>query len=298
MPSRRELLRMLAASVAAPSIASLQAESAQAPSPPTIETALKGTVGLQMWSLRKQLPTDLPGTLAKIRAMGFQVVESAGLWKHSVAEMRAALDTAGLKCQSSHMNFGRLLNDRAGALAEAKALGASWIVCPWIDHKGDEFTHDDTQKAIDLFNSVGKAAADEGLRFAYHCHGYEFFPAGKITLFDELVAGTDPKLVSLQIDVFHALYGGGDPAALITRYRDRVSSLHLKDLKPGVPITTGTAIAKAEADVPVGSGQVKMAAVLRAAMQAGVTQFYIEDESDAPLDHIPQSVRWLESFKL
>jgi sugar phosphate isomerase/epimerase len=290
MPSRRDMLRMLAASVAASSIAALRAAE--------IKTPLKGTIGLQLWSLRKSLPGDLAGTLAKIRAMGFDVVEGAGLWKHTVTELRAALDTAGLKCQSAHIPFERLEKDRAAAFAEAKALGASWIVCPWIPHEGDAFTHDDVKKAADLFNAVAKAAATADLHFAYHCHGYEFFPAGKIDLFDELVAYTDPKLVSLQIDVFHALLGGAEPAALIIRHRDRVSSLHLKDLKKGFPIKTGTATAPAAADVPLGTGQVNMVDVLREATKAGVTQFYIEDESDDPLAHIPESVRYLERVKL
>ena len=294
MPSRRDMLRLLAAGVAASSIASLRTPAITA----EIKTALKGTIGLQLWSLRKSLPGDLAGTLAKIKAMGFDVVEGAGLWKHTVADLRAALDTAGLKCQSAHIPFERLDKDRAGAFAEAKAMGASWVVCPWIPHQGDAFTHDDTMKAVELFNAVGKAAADADLHFAYHCHGYEFFPAGKITLFDELVANTDPKTVSLQIDVFHALLGGAEPASLIVRYRDRVSSLHLKDLKKGFPIKTGTAIAPAVSDVPLGTGQVKMAEVLREAMKAGVTQFYIEDESDDPLGHIPHSVKYLQDFNL
>ncbi len=290
MPSRRDMLRMLAASVAASSIASLRAAE--------IKTALGGAIGLQLWSLRKSLPGDLAGTLAKIKAMGFDVVEGAGLWKHTVAELRAALDAAGLKCHSAPIPFERLEKDREGAFAEAKAMGASWVVCPWIPHQDDAFTHDDTMKAAELFNAVGKPAAAADLHFAYHCHGYEFFPAGKIDLFDELVANTDPKTVSLQIDVFHALLGGAEPASLIIRHRTRVTSLHLKDLKKGFPIKTGTAIAPAEADVPLGTGQVNMPEVLREAKKAGVTQFYIEDESDDPLGHIPQSVKYLEGLKL
>jgi hypothetical protein len=66
-----------------------------------IRTALNGPVGLQMWSLREYLPKDLAGTLAKIRAMGFRDVEGAGLWKHTAGELRAALDTAGLRWEKA-----------------------------------------------------------------------------------------------------------------------------------------------------------------------------------------------------
>ena len=84
--------------------------------------------------------------------------------------------------------------------------------------------------------------------FAYHCHGYEFVPSPEGTLFDTLAGASDPARVMFQIDVFHAKFGGADPAPLITRYAARVASLHLKDLKKGVPIKTGTAIAKPDAD--------------------------------------------------
>ena len=74
-------------------------------------------------------------------------------------------------------------------------------------------------------------------------------------------------------------------------------SLHLKDLKKGVAVKAGTPVAPPEDDVPVGSGQVDMAAVLRAAMAAGTSLYYLEDESRAPLTSIPQSLKWLEAFK-
>jgi sugar phosphate isomerase/epimerase len=261
--------------------------------PAEIKTNLNGPVGLQLWSLREYLPKDLRGTLARVHDMGFREVEGAGLWKHTLAEMRAALDAAALRCQSAHMGFERLRDDLKGALAEAKGLGASTVICPWIPHNGDTFTRDDAMKAADAFNGFGKAAAGEGLRFGYHCHGYEFVASSEGTLFDTLAGATDPDLVKLQIDVFHAFDGGADPAKLIARYNARVISLHLKDLKKGVPVKPGTATAPADVDVPVGTGQVDMDAVFRAAKQGGSKTYYIEDESADPWQHIPQSIAYL-----
>jgi sugar phosphate isomerase/epimerase len=230
--------------------------------------------------------------------MGFRDVEAAGLWGSTVSDLRAALDAAGLRCQSAHMPFERMRDDSAGALAEAKALGATWVVCPWIPHKDDEFTRDDATKSAEAFNAYGKAAAESGLKFAYHPHGYEFVPSPEGTLFDTLAGATDPERVSFQVDVQHALLGGMNPVTLINRYKARVKSLHLKDLKKGYPIKAGTAIAPAEADVPLGTGQVDFAAAIKAAMDAGVSLYYIEDESVAPWEHIPQSIRFLEHIRL
>jgi sugar phosphate isomerase/epimerase len=190
------------------------------------------------------------------------------------------------------MDFERLRDNAAGAFAEAKTLGATSVVCPWIP-PGRSFTREAALAAAQVFNTVGKAAEAAGLRFAYHCHGYEFVPSAEGTLFDTLAVAADPVRVSFQIDVFHALLGGADPVALITRYKGRVSSLHLKDLKKGFPITAGVAVAPPEADVPLGTGQVDIPATMAAARNAGASIFYIEDESSDPLRHIPQSVAYL-----
>ena len=158
MPSRRRFLAVLGASIAT------NAWAAQARE---IKTALNGHLGLQLWSLREYLPKDLRGTLTKVRAMGFREVEGAGLWGHSVSELRAALDAAGLRCRSAHMGFERLRDDLNGALAESKAVGATWVVCPWIPHE-KVFTRENTVAAAEAFNKFGTAAAAHGLSFAYH----------------------------------------------------------------------------------------------------------------------------------
>ena len=291
MHSRRAFLTSVAAGLGGAVVAPIRARAQG-----DVKTSLNGPLGLQLWSLREYLPKDLRGTLAKVRALGFREVEGAGLWGHSAAEMRAALDGAGLRCQSAHMGFERLRDDLRGALVEAKAVGALWVVCPWIPHKDNAFTRDDALKAAEAFNGFDKAASEAGLRFAYHCHGYEFVPSAEGTLFDTLAGALNPR-VMFQMDVFHAFHGGADPAKLIDRYNDRVVSLHLKDLNKSFPPKVGAATAPAEADVPVGSGQIDMPAVVRAAKKGGAKLYYLEDESTDPWGHIPQSVAYLKKLE-
>ena len=294
MPSRRDFLTTMTAGL---TVSTLGARWVKAADAPTIKSPLNGPIGLQLWSLRESLPKDLSGSLAKVRAMGFREVEGAGLWKHTAPELRAALDAAGLRCTSQHMGLDRLRDDLPGALAEARTLGATTIVCPWIPHK-EAFTQEDALKAAEVFNRAGKAASDEGLRLGYHTHGYENVPSPDGTLFDTLAIAADPKLVHFQVDVFHVYHGGMDPVALMKKYKGRVRSLHLKDIKKGYPRETGKGTATADADVPVGTGQIDWPTVLRAAMKAGAVEYYIEDESTDPLTHIPQSVAYLQGLTL
>src|ERR1700730_14771079 len=122
MSSRREFLSTVAAGLTASAMKPTWAWAADAPE---IKSSLNGPIGLQLWSLREYLPKDLPGTLARVRAMGFREVEGAGLWKHTAPDVRAALDTAGLRCPSAHMGLERLRDDAPGAFAEVKTLGAT-----------------------------------------------------------------------------------------------------------------------------------------------------------------------------
>ena len=292
MPSRRQFVTTLAGAIAA-----LRAVSASTPwASPLIDSPLNGPIGLQLWSLRAYLPKDVPGTLARIKAMGFTEVEGAGLWGQTAAGLRAALDTAGLSCRSAHMGYERLRDDLRGALAEARALGATEVICPWIPHDTG-FTREVTLRAADVFNRAGAAARTEGLRFAYHSHGYEFVPSTEGTLFDTFLAAADPKTVAIQVDVFHTYHGGGDPVRVIERLGARATSLHLKDLKKGVPVVAGAGTGTPDMDVPVGSGQIDMAAVLVAARKAGTARYYVEDESATPLENIPKSLGWLQAFR-
>ena len=116
------------------------------------------------------------GTLAKVRDMGFREVEGAGLWNTRLPTFAPRWTRTDLRCQSAHMSFERLRDDPAGAFAEAKALGATWVVCPWIP-QDTPFTREDALKSAEAFNGFAAAAERAGLRFAYHCHGYEFVPS-------------------------------------------------------------------------------------------------------------------------
>lgn len=290
MVSRREFLTTVTASALA--AAAAPACTSADKSATVAKSAFTGVVGVQLWSLRDYLPKDLTGGLKQLQAMGVRDVEGAGLWGRPVAELRKAMDDAGLRCQSAHMGYERLRDTPESAFAEAKALGATWVVCPWIK---ETVTREEILTAAEVFNRAARAAHDAGLRFAYHCHGYEFIPATEGTLFDTLAQSTDRTQVEFQIDVFHAFYAGADPAKLIAQHGARVSSLHLKDLKKGVAVIPGKSVGTADIDVPVGTGQIDMPAVLAAAQAAGTALYYVEDESADPLEHIPQSLAYLKS---
>jgi sugar phosphate isomerase/epimerase len=294
MTSRRSFLNTMAAGLG---LAALDPKLAGA-APPEVKTALGGPVGLQLYSLRADLPKDLPGTLARVRELGIVEVEGAGLWGKTAEAVRAALDKAGLRCQAAHIGFERLRDDTAGAFKEAKALGAKHVACAWIPHEKGKFSRDDVMKAAEVFNRVGKAAPAEGLRFSYHCHGYEFVPSPEGTLFDTLAKNTDAGHVGFEVDVFWAKAGGADPAALIAAHPGRMPMLHVKDMAKGLSYPAGTSDAPDDTNVPIGTGQTDWPAVFRAAKASSTELYYLEDESPKVWEQLPKSLAYLKGLKL
>jgi inosose dehydratase len=84
-----------------------------------------------------------------------------------------------------------------------------------------------------LMSEIGKRAADLGVTVGYHNHlnSLSETPAGLAMVLN----AADSRYVRLELDTAHAAAGGGDPARLIEKYRDRLLFLHLKDLvdQPG-----------------------------------------------------------------
>src|SRR6185436_16671892 len=136
-------------------------------------------------------------------------------------------------------------------------------------------------------------------QFFYHVHGYEFKPgADGVLPMDVLMKQTDPEAVKFQMDVFWASLPGNNPAMLIGQYPGRWKLLHLKDMKKGYPTGVHTGSANPDSsEVPVGTGQIDYRAVLKAAGQAGVERYFIEDETVSPFTTIPVSLRWLETVR-
>ena len=255
-------------------------------------------VGLELYSFRDQFKADLPGTMAKVKQMGFREVEVAGTYGLSPEAFRKELDKNGLKAVSMAASFDDLENNVPKVVNEAKALGAKYVICAGIPHTEDLFTQGDADRAIDVFNTAGRLLADEKLTLCYHNHGYEFqkIPGNQATYFDYMVPQLDPKLVNLEMDVYWVKAPGEDPVAVLKKFPKRFLLAHLKDRKPGTP-NTMTGHADVESNVVLGAGDVGIAEFMAAAKKAGVKHFFIEDESSRSMDQMPKSLTFLRGLK-
>jgi len=251
-------------------------------------------IGLQLESVNGGMHQKQNATLDEVSGWGFKYVELVGDYGLSPGELKARLRAHGLTAPSAHFPYARFRDDPEGLTAEASALGLTFVGCPSIPQK-DSLDTNGVLEAAAVFNRAGKVMANHGIKFFYHPHGYEFKPYKDGTLFDLLMRRTDPQCVHFQMDVFWIVHAGQDPVALFRRYPDRWVSMHLKDMRKGAPTGLFDSKIVRHDFVPLGSGQIDIAAVMRTARQLGITSYFIEDESSSPEKEIPQSLAFLRS---
>ena len=252
-------------------------------------------VGIELYSFRKQFAADMPATMEKVRQMGFREVEVAGIDSLNAPELRKLLDKNGLKAISVGASFEDLDSNVPKILAQAKALGAKYVVCFWIPHGGDAFTIYDADRAIDVLNTAGSLLAQNGISLCYHTHGYEFQTYKDGTFMDYLVENLDPKSVNFEMDVYWVKSPGYSPVALLQKYPKRFPLMHLKDRKPGTPDSMNGRD-DVEFNVVLGKGDVGIADVMKQAKKSGVKHYFIEDESSRSLQQVPESIVFLNGL--
>ncbi|MDB5231775.1 MAG: sugar phosphate isomerase/epimerase [Chitinophagaceae bacterium] len=256
----------------------------------------EGYPGVVSYTYRKAFEKDVAATLDVVKRNGFTDIEFSNLFGKTAQELRTMLDERGLKCSSFGVSYPDLVNKTAEVAQNAKTLGAEYVRVAGIPHS-EVMTVEEMQKAVEDFNRVGKILKDQyGLTFIYHNHGFEFQPYKDGTLYDYLVTQTDPKYVSLELDILWAFFPGQDPAALLDKYGSRYKTMHLKDLKKGVERGSLSGGTDQNNDVALGTGQIDIPAVLKAAKKAGIKHYYIEDESSNIETQVPQTIAYIKSL--
>ncbi|WP_254412477.1 sugar phosphate isomerase/epimerase family protein [Dyadobacter diqingensis] len=251
--------------------------------------------GMVSYTFRNSLGKNTAATLDTLKTLGIKDMEFSSLFGKTAADLRKLLDERGIKCSSFGVGYADALNKTQEVGQNAKALGASFVRVAWVPHTGP-FTLEAAEKTVADFNKIGKQLKEEfGLTFCYHNHGYEFEKHGDGTLMDYIIQKTDPKYVSFELDMLWAFFPGQDPAALIEKYPGRFKLVHMKDLKKGVKgnLSGGTPV---ENDVALGTGQLDIPTILRAAKKSSIKHFYIEDESPSYATQVPQTIAYLKSL--
>jgi len=258
-------------------------------------------IGMQLWSVREAMKSGENFALDLVEITGVREVETAGTGKLTPEQFADALKAHHLQAVGAHAGYEALKKDAAAAIHEAKAVGAKYLICPWMPPAMRPKNADDARRIAAEFNAWGEQCRAAGLKFGYHTHGFEFLPAsadGKDLVFDVIMRETKPELVCFEMDVFWVVHAGQDPVALLKKYPDRWRLMHVKDMRKGAETGLSTGSAPDSDGVAVGAGQIDWPAILRTAQKVGVQHYLLEDETPDPLQCIPDSLIYLRALKL
>ena len=251
-------------------------------------------IGIEAYTYRNSFPINVAATLDTIKSLGITEMEGPNPKNVSPEDFKKMLTERGIKMTSIGLDYGAITKNPEDAVKQAKFWGVKYVMVAWIPH-GATFTIDDAKKAVDDFDRVGKVMHDNGITLCYHAHGYEFGPYEDRTLFDYLAKNTNPQYLSFEMDIMWAFHGGADPAKLLYKYKSRWKMMHLKDIRKGIAndLTGGTSQLN---DVALGTGQLNIPEILKAAKAVGIKHYYIEDESPNHAAQIPVTIAYVKSL--
>ena len=238
---------------------------------PTLARAEKvKNVGIQLYSVRKEMLADAVGTLKQLAKIGYKELESARSEKGNYyglqpKEIKKIATDLGMTLRSGHVHVDK---DWQRSIDSAAEAGQNYLVCSSLPSKGQ--TVDNYKKVADTFNKAGEDCKKSNLIFGYHNHDYEFEKDNGQVLYDVLIANTDPKLVTWELDLGWVVASNLDPVSYFNKYPGRFPLWHLKDMDTTKKQST-----------EFGKGQINVLEILKNGKKSGVKHIFVEQEEYA-----------------
>ncbi|MDP4222004.1 MAG: sugar phosphate isomerase/epimerase [Bacteroidota bacterium] len=241
-------------------------------------------IGLQLYTIRDAMATDVPGSLKKVADAGYKYLELAGyadgkFYGYEPADFKKLANDLGMEILSSHTQVEAqgITLDNAQKMAEDHAkLGVKYCLQPWVVEEA-RTTVASWEKMVADWNKVGEIMKQHGIQFGYHNHNFEFANVeGKIPFFDIMMPQLDKNLVINELDLFWTTKAGQDPVEIIKKYPGRFQLFHMKDMYTREAPFYSTVGVKDFA--PVGEGVIDFKAILAVKDIAGMKYMVVEQD--------------------
>lgn len=240
-------------------------------------------LGIQLWSVRNEANADFKGTVEKLKAMGYEGVEIAGISSLNYFEMAEVLNSAGITAISAHIGLDEIENEEK--LEGLKGLGLKYAA-----FNGMGISKESIPYLRDNFTRLGKICRENGIYLLYHNHDYEFAKIDEVPGLDLVYGAVNPKYLGAEIDTCWVKYAGIDPAEYIRKYKGRCPLIHIKDYNGGKKGEDFSYKA-------VGSGVMDVGAVINAAKAAGSEWIIVEQDAPekgrTPMDSCKESAEFI-----
>lgn len=254
-------------------------------------------VGLQLYTVRDAMAADVKGTLKKISDMGYKNMEPASysdgkFYGFAPAEFKKIVNDLGMDIVSSHaaVESAGITVENATKMADAHAeLGVKYCIQPWVND--EDRTIETYKRMIGDWNKVGEIMQNVGIQFGYHNHNFEFATVdGLVPYYDIFMPEMDPKLITMELDLYWATKAGQDPVEMFNKYPGRFQLLHYKDMaEQSAPFYD---VIKDDI-TSVGAGLIDFKRIHDARETAGAKYFFVEDDNQGngkPFEAIKLSI--------
>ena len=245
-------------------------------------------IGLQLYTVRRELERDFEGTLRKVAALGIAEVEFTSYFGQKPQNVKALLKSLKIAAPSVHISTQTLREGLSKTIEDAKIIGHRYLVLGWLPEP-ERKSPDDYKRLIELLNKAGEECRKADLQFAYHNHDFEFKTLEGRVPYDLILAETDARYVKMEMDLYWISKAGFDPLPYFEKYPKRFPLVHVKDMD-ATPKKYFT---------EVGRGVVDFKKYFAKADLAGFKHYYIEqDETPAePLKSIEISLKYLKDLR-
>lgn len=172
-------------------------------------------------------------SLKNVKNMGYDGVQLSGFGRLSdeiIAFYRDTCKELGLEIVATHINYQDLIHNLDLVIKAHKEWNCNLcgIGAMPMDYQGNFEKYIEFANIIDR---IGENLLKNDILFMYHMHAFEFIKFNNKFGLDILMENTASKNVRLLIDTYWAQYGGINVLSLIEKYRDRIDTIHLKDMK-------------------------------------------------------------------
>ena len=248
--------------------------------------------GLQLYTLRDDLPNDPRGVLKQVAGFGYKQLEGyegpqGMFWGMTPADFKKYMDDLGVAFIASHCDIKVDFEKKA---ADAASIGMKYLICPWL---GPQQSLDDYKRAADDFNVKGEICRKNGLRFAYHNHDYSFKPHDGQMPQDVMMSITDKSLVDYELDMYWVVAAGQDVETWLRKYKDRFRLCHIKDRTKGATEAADTCT--------LGEGSIDYAKILKSAKENGMQYYLVEQEKytgTTPLKAVEANAEYMRKLRI
>ncbi len=248
--------------------------------------------GIQLYSVRDDIPKDPKEVLKKLASYGYNQIEGyegdqGMFWDMTPKDFKSYINDLGMELMSSHCNINENFESKAEQAAEA---GMEYLICPYV---GPQKTMEAWQEIANKFNECGEICRKNGLKFAYHNHGYSFTSFESIYPHDFLMKETDPELVLYEMDIYWVITAGADPVEYLEKYPGRFTLCHIKDRMKN-------AGDERQASCNLGTGIIDFPTILKRAKERGMEYFIMEQErydDSTPLESAEIGANYLKKLR-